>query len=461
MNSDFGKLKISIWPKAFVIVFGLLSLCLTSCKNEGKADYEKAAENPEFLHRTIKNYTDIIISDLFSPPVSSRNYVYSSMACYEVMRNLNPKFASLKGQLRDFPEIPALPTDKKICIPLAAIEAFHATGKKFIFSEADMEAKHQKILKEMLDLGIPKDVYDNSLKYGDQVAEVIKKYADGDNYKETRTMAKYTTTFAEGTWRPTPPDYNDALEPNWMKMRSFVFDSIDYPKSPPCLPFSKDKKSSFWDQADEIRAIGVALKPDQIAQAKFWDDNPVVSVHDGHAIHDAKKMTPAGHWMNINRQACEKAKSDILTCSESYFYVALGIYESFIKVFYVKYQTNLIRPESYINQYMDSKWKPFLQTPNFPEHTSGHSIISAASATMMTHVFGDNFAFIDSTENEYGHGVRSFKSFNDAAMDASISRVYGGIHYRVGCNAGNKHGHEIGQIILEKVKTAPAEEAKK
>ena len=166
-------------------------------------------------------------------------------------------------------------------------------------------------------------------------------------------------------------------------------------------------------------------------------------------------MTPAGHWMNINRQACEKSKADILTASESYLYVSLALYEAFLSCWHEKYISNLIRPESYINQYMDSKWKPYLQTPPFPEHTSGHSTISAASAQVCTFLYGQNFSFTDSTENEYGNGVRSFPSFYEAAQEASLSRVYGGIHYRHGCNSGNKHGLQIGQYILQKVKTRP------
>ena len=438
-----------------VVLAIILMLLPVSCKNSANTDYKNLAANPEFLHRSIKKYTDVIISDLFSPPVSSRNYAYPIIAAYEVLRNLKPEYASMKGQLKDFPELPAAPSNQVICYPLAAVEAFHSTAKKFIFSEADLVTGHEALMKEMKDLGIPEDVYANSVAYGKQIAEAIKSWADKDNYKQTRSMPKYSTSFAEGSWKPTPPDYLDALEPNWSKMRSFVFDSVGQIRAETPIPFSKNPTSTFYDQASEIRAIVNALKPDQIAIAKFWDDNPVVSVHNGHAIHDSKKMTPAGHWININRQACEKSKADILTSAESYLYVSLALYEGFLACWNEKYMYNLIRPESYINQYMDSKWKPYLQTPPFPEHTSGHSTISAASAEVCTYLYGQNFNFTDSTENEYGNGVRSFPSFYEAALEASLSRVYGGIHYRHGCNAGNKHGLQIGQYILQKVKTRP------
>lgn len=448
-----------------LLIVSFLSLYLVSCKEATKvennnkqatADYMKAAENPEYLHRTVKNYTDIIISDLFSPPVSSRNYAYPSMAAYEVMRNLKPEYASLKAQLKDFPEIPAAPQGQTICFPLAAVQAFYTTGKKFIFSEPDWTSKQDAILKEMSALGIPKDVYDNSVAYGNAVSEAIKTWADGDNYKETRSMPKHTTKYKEGHWRPTPPDYLEALEPNWYKMRSFVFDSTNMIECEPHIPFSKSPKSTFWDNASEVMSIGNSLKPEQKAIAIFWDDNPVVTMHSGHAVYDNKKMTPGGHWMNIVRIASEKAKIDVLTASEAYMYVSLALYEAFRGCWLAKHKSDLIRPESYINQYIDPKWKPLLQTPPFPEHSSGHSTITAAAAEMCTYIFGDNFAYTDNTEEEYGNGTRSFNSFYDAALEASVSRVYGGIHYRHACDAGNRHGLKIGKFILNHVKTRPA-----
>ena len=103
-----------------------------------------------------------------------------------------------------------------------------------------------------------------------------------------------------------------------------------------------------------------------------------------------------------------------------------------------------------INADLDPAWQPFLQTPPFPEYTSGHSTISAASAEVLTGIFGDQVAFTDSTEHKYGHGVRTFSSFREAALECSISRVYGGIHYRSGCEEGQKAGARIGQFVLDR-----------
>ncbi len=96
---------------------------------------------------------------------------------------------------------------------------------------------------------------------------------------------------------------------------------------------------------------------------------------------------------------------------------------------------------------------PVLQTPPFPEYTSGHSVISAASAVTLTELFGDGFAFTDSTEIEFGLTARSFKSFIQASEEAAISRMYGGIHYRPAVEVGMTEGRAIGNYILQKIKT--------
>jgi len=164
-------------------------------------------------------------------------------------------------------------------------------------------------------------------------------------------------------------------------------------------------------------------------------------------------MTPAGHWMAITRTACRLAKKNSIETLDTYLRVSLALHEGFIACWNEKYKHEKIRPETVINTLVDSKWTPFLQSPPFPEYTSGHGTISAAAAEALTYSIGENFAFTDSTEFQYNHGVRSFESFRKAAQESSLSRVYGGIHYTSGCQEGLKMGEKIGKYINEKVRT--------
>jgi hypothetical protein len=133
--------------------------------------------------------------------------------------------------------------------------------------------------------------------------------------------------------------------------------------------------------------------------------------------------------------------------------VALSLADGFIACWDEKYRSLLIRPESYINQYIDENWAPLLQTPPFPEYISGHSVISSAAASALTGVFGDNFAFTDSTEMEFGLAVRSFPSFFAASNEAALSRLYGGIHYRPANENGQIMGLAVGAFIHERLRT--------
>jgi membrane-associated phospholipid phosphatase len=94
---------------------------------------------------------------------------------------------------------------------------------------------------------------------------------------------------------------------------------------------------------------------------------------------------------------------------------------------------------------------PYLQTPPFPEYTSGHSTITASAATVLTSLYGDNFAFQDTSDLRYIGMQRHFNSFNEAAAECSVSRVYGGIHYRFSVDIGAEMGKKLGEFINGKL----------
>ena len=166
-----------------------------------------------------------------------------------------------------------------------------------------------------------------------------------------------------------------------------------------------------------------------------------------------KKISPGGHWINIAGLVCRQAKAGYVRSSETYACLAVVIADSFINCWDEKYKSKVVRPETYINEYIDKNWMPLLQTPPFPEYTSGHSVVSNASAVVLGKLFGDNFAFTDSTEVEFDMPARKFKSFKAAADEAAISRFYGGIHYMPSILNGVDEGRRIGQFALTKLKT--------
>lgn len=430
----------------------LLSLCWISCSGDRTA-YKAKVQDPECFHRSMKEITDRIVHDIFSPPVASRIYAYASVAGYEAIIHQNKNYISLAGQLHGLEKFPQPDSTKEYCFPLAATQAMLKVGRALIFSEDKLDVFYNKEMQQFKDAGVPSDVFERSVEFGDAVAKHVMEWSSKDNYKQSRSFPKYSIENNPATWKPTPPAYMDAVEPHWNKIRTFVMDSAQQFKPNPPTPFSTDKNSKFFKEAYQVYETGKNLTKEQRAIASFWDCNPFVMNVKGHVMFATKKISPGGHWMNITRVVCTNSKADMVMTAEAYVRVSLSLIEGFISCWDEKYRSRLIRPETYINQYIDENWTPLLQTPPFPEYTSGHSVISASAATALTGMFGDNYAFTDSTEVEFGMPPRNFKSFVQASEEAAVSRNYGGIHYIPACEEGKVQGSKIGELIRTRLRT--------
>lgn len=439
-------------PISKCLFFLLLILLFAGCKTDNP-NFQQDAKDAGFYHRSMKKLTDVIVHDIFSPPVASRIYAYPNIAAFETLIHDYPDYQSLEGQLQGLENVPQPEQGKEYCFPLAGIHAFLLTGKALIFSEDEIVAFENEILEEFKAFKIPEDVFDRSLTYGKAVSDHILAWAGTDMYKETRTFPKYSIPEDPAKWKPTPPDYKDGIEPSWNKIRTMVIDSANQFAPPPPTEFSIDKDSPFFKEAMEVYETVKNVDEEKVAIAEFWDCNPFVSHHQGHVMFATKKITPGGHWMGIAYIAAKTSNADLMKSVETYTRVAISLFDAFISCWDEKYRSKMVRPETVINTYIDESWLPVLQTPPFPEHTSGHSVISSASAVALTALYGDNFAYVDSTEIEYGLPVRSFKSFYEASDEAAISRLYGGIHYRPAINYGVIQGKAIGNLIVDRVKT--------
>lgn len=430
-----------------------VSLFLINCTTEKNTMYVEKIQNPEFFQSSMQNLTDIIVHDIFSPPVASRVYLYPTVAAYEIIAQKYPdKYNSLVGQVKELSTIPS-PSDKNVNYHLASLFAFNTVGKALIFSENKMELFEKNFKTQLKELNVPSKVIKASEAYGQAVAVFIKEWASKDMYSQTRTYPKYTIKEEDRFWKPTPPDYMDGIEPHWKEIRTMVLDSSDQfsPKDP--LPFDLNEGSPFQKQLMEVFEVTNNLDEEQINIAKFWDCNPYVTHHKGHAMFATKKITPGGHWMGITAIATRKAKSSFDETINAFTNVTISLFDGFISCWDEKWDTLIVRPETLINQYYNEEWLPLLQTPPFPEYTSGHSVISRAAAVTLTDLFGDNFDFVDTTEIAYGLPERSYTSFIHASEEAAISRLYGGIHYMMAIEEGIKQGQGVGDYIVQGLQT--------
>ena len=410
-----------------------------------------------FLHRAHDALTSVIVHDIFSPPVSSRIYLYAHIAAYETLVKADVRYRSLSGQISTLPAIPD--PQGEISFALAAVHAFLLTGKQLVFSEAVMEDSLQNILSAYKKK-VTREQWNRSLEYGKTVSGVILTWAGDDHYGDTRKMRRYNFRKEEGKWIPTPPTYMAAIEPHWRMIRPIALDSAAQFKPATPVPFSRSKETEFYRLATHVYETTRNITKEQRDIANFWDCNPfAVNVH-GHINFATKKLSPGGHWLSIAGIASEKSGADITRTSAAYTITAIALFDGFISCWDEKYRSHLIRPETYINAYIDESWKPLLQTPPFPEYTSGHSVISTSAATVLTQFFGDDFFFEDTSELPYGYGARSFPSFFAACNEAAMSRLYGGIHYLQAIEEGQKQGRKVGELVLEKIRLEKKAEKK-
>ncbi len=423
------------------------SLLLTNCHSKKAAKLLDA----DILHQNEDQLTQVIIYDVFTPPVASRIYVYSSLASYEAIRFSKDGTESIAEKLKGFGKMPQPEKGKNYNYTLAATKAFFTVVHNVKVFSVDSLKNYEETVFNNFKENLDESTYQRSLDFGDTIGKVILARAKMDGYLQSRGKPKHLGSNDPGAWRPTPPDYMDGVEWCWNTMKPMVMDSASQFMPPRPPEFSTDTNSVFFRGVKEVYLITKNITEEQKTIARYWDDNPFVIEHSGHMMFANKKITPGGHWMGITAIACKQTNADVVKTAQAYAITSIALYDAFISCWDEKYRSNVIRPVTVINESIDQGWTPFLQTPPFPEYISGHSSITRSAAVVLTKLFGERFAFQDTSDLRYIGMQRHFNSFVQAADEASISRVYGGIHYRISVDEGANAGRKVGELIVGKI----------
>ena len=242
MFYELFSLEISTFQQMKKLIYlTLLGLILFSCKDEKEMAKGPIVVSPEQLHASVDKVTEIMIHDIFSPPVASRVFAYPNIAAYEIMAQANPDYLSLSGQLTDLRAIPKADSVKRVNYRLAALIAHMNLSKTLIFSEAKFEVLEDSLYTVWTNQN-PEE-FETAKAYGMQVADYIKEWMAKDNYAQTRTMPKFTVdTDDPSRWQPTPPAYIEGIEPHWNKIRPFAIDSAAQFKPSAAARFFYGKK---------------------------------------------------------------------------------------------------------------------------------------------------------------------------------------------------------------------------
>jgi hypothetical protein len=426
----------------------LTALCLN---NSCISSYKKPDLDPKEISGVITNMTRIMVHDVTNPPLAARFFAYACLAGYEVVTENDPHEKAWQKHLNQYPHMEASSV-KGYDYRLSALLAMMETAAKLQPSGASMLQYKQRFLDSIRSAGYDPAVIDRSEKYALAVSAQILVYAKADGYRNISNYKKYIPLVTAGTWYPTPPAYLPPVEAYFKTVRSFTLDSSSQFKPLPPVKFSTEKSSAFYKLAlltSEQDASRLSAAKREIAG--FWDCNPFAVQDNGHMLIGLKKISPGAHWMGITAIACKKRKTNFSKTMEINTAVALGLMDSFICCWDEKYRSNRIRPETAIRSLLDPEWKPLLQTPPFPEYLSGHSCISSTSSVILTHYFGNHFEYNDNVEEVYGLKPRKFRSFDEAAMEAGISRLYGGIHFKDAIDNGRSQGIAVGNWVVSKI----------
>ena len=397
----------------------------------------------------LKHATDVMVNDVTSPVAAARYYGYINLAANETVAVFDKQQPHFAGTVKGLNNITIDDTlVKKSDKQLAVILALYKSGTRLLPSgyllqknldSLKLVAKKRKLASEKIK---------STVELVDKVVEQVLKYAYADGFVRLSGLRRFTPQKGDEYWQPTAPGFISAIEPNWNTLRTFVLDSCSQFAGIPPNKYSSDTNSFFYKDLREVYELGKNLSKEQTEIAMFWDCNPFALQQVGHLEFGIKKISPGGHWMGITGIACKKQKLSLSKTAYVHAMVSIGMADAFISCWNNKYRYNRVRPVTAIKKLIDRSWSPLLQTPPFPEYTSGHSVISATASTILTHFFGDHFSFTDYTEGEFGLPSRKFNSFAQAAKEAAISRLFGGIHFRDAIENGVKEGEQIGKLVI-------------
>lgn len=376
------------------------------------------------------------------PPVAARTFGYAGVTLYEALLGEMANHYSLVGQLNGLTSIPRREYGNSYIAPITANAAL-ARIIKNLFQNASAANMHSIDSLELANENLYSKHYndkiiDRSRNYGRAVAEAVFNWSlsDGGNQAYLHVFpADYIPPLGIDKWISTAPFFQPAMLPYWGNNRTMVTANgpgpID-PEAPP--PFSFSPGSPFYYAAYEVYSTGQHLSPEQNTIAEYWADGSGTFTPPGHNLAIALQMIRNRH-LNLNEAATLLAKTGI---AEN---------DAGIVCWRAKFRTNLLRPVTFIQAYIDPAWRSSIGTPPFPSYTSGHATFSGAAAAILSTEIGNQVSFTDSSKIPDGFQPRSFSSFTSAALEAAVSRLYGGIHYRF----DNDNGFSCGQLIAGNV----------
>lgn len=364
-----------------------------------------------------------------NPPYTSRALAYLSVAQYDALVsawNYKYKFKRSAPSKVDATIPVALPTSTLPSYPSedAVVAAASFTILKAMFpGEAPyLEAKMKEHLasRQWSGMNVTSDLTAGS-DLGNAVAAKVMGRARTDGMgaanNQTLTAGMIEAAKSRGIkepWVSQEAPARPAMLPNFGAVQTWNFDRKTLEQIRPVMPYVVG--SAEWQkELDELKSIQNKQTREQARIANYWADG-------------AGSYTPPGHWHRAAANAAHEAKFSEIKMARTLALLGTAEMDAGIACWETKYYYYTPRPQQF-------GVKTSVGLPNFPSYTSGHSTFSAAAATVLGYIFPDQAA-----------------KFDAQAQEASVSRIYGLIHYRIDCELGLKHGKVIGEYAIARGK---------
>lgn len=287
--------------------------------------------------------------------------------------------------------------------------------------------------------GLPSQSIVDGLAWGAEVAaEVIALRAD-DGSDE---VVPYDFVPGSGWWVSTPPAFAPALLPNWPSVAPWTLtDAAQFRVPAPPPPSSPEYTAAF----EEVKRLGSTTSTERTADqsqiARFWDDG-------------AGTNTPPGHWNEILQTLSAQHGLGLIENARLFALHGITVADAAIVAWENKYYYNHWRPITGIHladqdgnpaTEPDAAWTNFIGTPPFPAYTSGHSTFSGSSARVAELFLGSDAQVFSVVSDGEPGAVRHFTSLTQAAEEAGMSRIYGGIHWQYDNTEGLASGRRVAE----------------
>jgi hypothetical protein len=362
---------------------------------------------------------DAIRAGNTNPPIASRSLAILHASIYDAVNGI--------ARTHERYLVPSVAPRSASRVAAASAAAHRALVNLFPANASSFDALHAAILA-----GIPDGPHKRAgIIWGEFVANVILAVRANDG---SNAVVPPPGGSGPGVWVPTPPAFLPYLLPQWGFVRPFAMNSSSQfrPPGPPSL--DSQQYAADYEEVKELgAAVGSTRTEDQTEIALFWADG-------------AGTETPPGHWNSIAQIIADAQGNTLEENARLFALLNIAMADAAICAWDAKYTFDFWRPVTAIafaEPQLD--WMSFIVTPPFPDYTSGHSTFSAAAAAVLPLFYGtEDLPF--TTGSDFLPGVyRSFSTCLDAAEEAAVSRIYGGIHFRSASEDGLQAGISIGQ----------------